>query len=307
MKKLKISVHIPLYLENVSEKKRIKNFTKTCNGFLNLSSNTEVFVHSNKNMKSKNKKIKFIQYNFKNIHPFKLTWFCRKLMQKQKNNYDIFIYSEDDIFFFKKNLKYWLEYKDICMSNGYNLGFLRVEKNKKNKKLYSSDQISKSAYYINLFNKKYFVVDNPYCAFWIYDKKEFNKFVDTKWWKFNWSLRSKSGILHIREMSAWGWHGIRLNGIDMDRYLATVIPLKNNKINTNSFIRHLSDNYANSPKGKFGTFKVEEILNKDLKIFKPSSHLKKFITKMKSNFYSSVRINVKNFSKKNKLHPDLIK
>ena len=67
MKKLKISFIISIYLENVSDKKRIKNFTKTCNGFLNLSSNTEVFVHSNKNMKSKIKKLNLFNIILKYI------------------------------------------------------------------------------------------------------------------------------------------------------------------------------------------------------------------------------------------------
>ena len=34
--------------------------------------------------------------------------------------------------------------------------------------------------------------------------KGVNKFVDTKWWKFKWSLRSKSGILHIRNVNGDG-------------------------------------------------------------------------------------------------------
>ena len=51
----------------------------------------------------------------------------------------------------------------------------------KNKTLYSPDQIDKSKYYVNLLNKKYFVPQNTSCAFWIYDKKEFNNFIKTKY------------------------------------------------------------------------------------------------------------------------------
>jgi len=228
-------------------------------------------------------------------------------METQKNKYDIFIYSEDDISFSKKNLKYWLSHKDNCIKNRYNLGFLRIEKNKRNKKLYSSDQISKSNYYVKLFKRKYFVLNNPYCAFWIYDKIEFNKFIRTKWWKFNWSLRSNSGILHIREMAAWGWHGINMNGVDMDRYSATIIPLRHGEPDKNSFIRHLSDNYANSPRGLFGTFRIEDILNKNLENFKPITPLNKFLKRIKNVIYYSFRFNIKSLFKKTNLHPDLLK
>ncbi len=306
MKSLKLSVHIPLYLKNKGESKRMKNFKKVCNGFLKLSPKTKIFVHCNKRLKMKNKKIESIFYNFKKSHPFKLTWYCRDLMEKQKNQFDVFIYSEDDIYFSKKNLKYWLRHKNNCIKNKYNLGFLRVETNRKNKKLYSSDQISKSSYYVNLNKKKYFVLHNPYCGFWIYDKDEFNKFITTKWWKFNWSLRSNSGILHIREMAAWGWHGINLNGLDMDRYLATVITIKSNKPDENSFIKHLSNNYADSPSGLFGTFKINEILGKNLKSFKAVTPLNRLLKRIQNIIYYSLRINIKSFFKKTKLHPDLV-
>ena len=56
-------------------------------------------------------------------------------MEIQKNNYDIFIYSEEDILFTKKNLNYWNKYKDKCINKNYNLGFLRVEVNKKKQKI----------------------------------------------------------------------------------------------------------------------------------------------------------------------------
>ena len=84
---MRISVHIPFYLKNNKEKKRLKNFNKICKSYLNLSPKTEVFAHCNKKLKSKNKKIKFIFHNFKKNHPFKLTWFCRELMEKQKDDY----------------------------------------------------------------------------------------------------------------------------------------------------------------------------------------------------------------------------
>ena len=303
---MKISVHIPLFIYS-NKKNQQKNFFKACNSFLKLSNKTDLFVHTNKKVNFKKKRINFIYHKFRKDHPFKLTWYCRKLMEKQKEKYDIFIYSEDDILFTKKNLNYWLKYKDNCLKNNYNLGFLRVEKNKKNKKLYSTDQISKSSNYVILSNVKYLVPKNPYCGFWIYDKKEFNKFIKTKWWKFKWSLRSKSGILHIREMSSLGWHGTDINGEDMDRYIATIIPLNDKRFDKNSFLSHLSNNYVNSPKGLFGTIKVSDLVNNKLERFKPKTSFEKFFRKYKFLLYSYLRINIKSFFKNNNLHPDLIK
>ena len=294
-KNFKISVHIPLYVDP-KKKKQLKNFRKVCNSFLKLSNKTRIFVHSNKKFKG-NKKIKYFFYDFKKIkrHPSRLTWFCRDIMEIQKNNFDIFIYCEDDIHFTKKNFKYWLKYKDDCIKNNYNLGFTRYEI--KNRILYSADQIAKSKYYVNLLNKKYIVPHNPHCAFWIYDKNEFKNFLKTKYWKFNWKLVTMSGILLIREMATFGWHGINMNGIDMNRYLATIIPLKNGHLDNNSFIRHLSNNFSLNPAGLFGTFKIKDIPEKNLREFKPITPLKMFFRRVKFYLYYYSRINIKKYLK----------
>ena len=107
MKNFKICVHIPLYLEK-SKKKQLNNFKKVCNSFLQLSKRTELFIHSNKKLKSHSKRIKFIPHSFKKSHPFKLTWYCRNLMESQKDDYDIFIYCEDDLLFTNSVLPYIL-------------------------------------------------------------------------------------------------------------------------------------------------------------------------------------------------------
>ena len=304
MKNFNICVHIPLYLEK-RKKKQIKNFKKVCTSFLKLSKKTKIFIHCNKKLKSKNKRIKYIFHSFKNAHPFKLTWYCRNLMEQQKEDYDIFIYCEDDILFTKKNFKYWIENKENCIKNDYNLGFLRVEVNKKNKKLYSTDQVETSKFLVDLSKKKYICLANSNCSFWIYDKNEFNKFITSKFWSFEWKWISISDILLIREMAAVGWHGKNMNGLDMDRYLNTIVPLINKKLNSNSFIRHLSDNYANAPQGFFGTFKINDIVDKNLKKFVPPSNIMNFFKRFKYIIYHTLRINIKRYFKKNKLHKDL--
>ena len=75
----------------------------------------------------------------------------------------------------------------------------------------------------------------------------------------------------------------------------------------NSFIRHLTDNYANSPRGIFGTIKINEIISKNIQEFIPLNPFDKIIKRVKYIFYSNFRINLKNLFKNNNLHPDLIK
>ena len=296
IKNLKISIHIPLYVDS-EKKQQLSNFRKVCKSFLSLSNRARIFVYSNKKFRGNNK-IKYFYYNFKKIkeHPYKLTWFCRKEMESQKNKFDVFIYSEDKILFTKKNFRYWFGHKDLCIKNDYNLGFLRYEI--KNKTYYSDDQVAKSKYYVNLLNKKYIIPQNTSCGLWIYDKNEFKSFIKTKFWKFDWKWTTISGVLLMREMSMIGWHGVNMNGIDMRRYLATIIPLKNGQLDKNSLIRDLSNKYSMNPRGLFGTFKVKDILEKNLQEFKPITVIGRFFKRVSYILYYFSRINIKKYIKR---------
>ena len=95
---------------------------------------TDIFIHTNnidlqESMFNNytNGYIKIIYHNLSNINPFYLTWKCRELLQQQRNDYDIFMYIEDDILVPYKAIQYWLEYNKILLEMNYNLGFVRIE------------------------------------------------------------------------------------------------------------------------------------------------------------------------------------
>jgi hypothetical protein len=221
-------------------------------------------------------------------------------MFSQRNKYEIFIFGEDDIIFSKKNFDYWLKYKDLCIRDHYNLGFLRTEIKRKSNLLYSTDQVNRIKYYVDLCKIKFAKLENSNCSLWIYDKDEFKKFIKTKYWKFNWKWITISGILLIREMAAVGWHGQNMNGQFMNRYHATIIPLVNDRLDKNSYIKHISNKYANNPAGLFGTIKINNLLSKKLNKFTPSNFFYKLILRLKFNFYRSIRFNIKNLIKSSK-------
>lgn len=228
MKNFKISVHIPYYIsDNYVDKSKL--LKRVCNSYLKLSKKVKIFIHTNKKLKANNKKIKFIFHDLSKIHSYKLTWVCRKLMLRQKNLFDIFIYGEDDLLFTKNNFNYWLKYRDKCLNDDFNLGFLRVEKRKKNNLLYSSDQITKVKKYVLLKKEKFAKLESSNSSLWVYTREELKKFSKTRYWNFNFKWITVSGILLIREMAAVGWHGENMNGQYMNRYKATIIPIKNNK------------------------------------------------------------------------------
>jgi hypothetical protein len=85
---------------------------------------TDIFIHTNnidlhKEMFNNytNGYIKIIYHDLSNTHPFYLTWKCRDLLQQQRDEYDIFMYIEDDILVPYKAIKYWLKYNQILLES----------------------------------------------------------------------------------------------------------------------------------------------------------------------------------------------
>jgi hypothetical protein len=236
-KKPKIFVNIAFFIDhNFINRSLI--LKKVVNNYLKSFSKVDICIHTNHRLKKKFriKKVKYICHSLKEYDRWKLPWKSREYISSKKEEYDYYIYTEDDIFFTKKNFNYWIKYKDECIKNQFNLGFVRVEKNLK---LFSVD-INKKLSKKILINTNQFIINNvnPYCAFWIYDKNELNKFTKSKYWNLNnWSNNKYYGP---REMVAIGWHGL-----NMDRYKNTILPIKNNKIVKEAKIIHLTNNYSN--------------------------------------------------------------
>ena len=84
----------------------------------------------------------------------------------------------------------------------------------------------------------------------------------------------------------------------MGRYIATIIPLKKNKLDTNSFINHLSNKFSKNPAGLFGSIKIKDLLSKNLYTFTKPNIFKFWFNKIRYNLHSAVRINLKDFKKR---------
>jgi hypothetical protein len=98
-------------------------------------------------------------------------------------------------------------------------------------------------------------------------------------------------------MAAVGWHGEDMNGQFMNRYQATIIPIIDNRPHKNSFIKHISNKYANDPAGLFGTIKIKNLINNNLKKFKKKSNAHQIILRTKFYIYYILRLNLKNLFK----------
>jgi hypothetical protein len=241
---MKITKHICFfYVED-----RIQYLNKILQETDNYKYPTDIFIHTNqlftndKLVDYKNGSLNIIWHDLSNTHPFRLPSLTRGLLKEQCNDYDVFIYTEDDILIPKHTIEYWLNHKDIVVRNKYNLGFVRIEIDDKGDE-YTTDichspDMTNLGYLtkkIELESQTYILNDkNPYCAFWIYDKQEFNNFVNSKYYDIN----NVSGY-DIRAVVAIGLHGV-----ETDWYNGTVIPIKEDRLTYECKVYHMPNNYV---------------------------------------------------------------
>lgn len=229
---------------------------------------TDIFIHTHVKEINKdsfheytNGTITFIYHDLTNIDSYFLTWKCRDLMKTQKDIYDVFIYIEDDISVPFKAIQYWVRYNTKLIENNYNLGFVRIETNPNGVEyitdLWKTDDVTiKEPQFEGpidtaiVLDGEMFALNskNPYCAFWIYNKDEFHKFVNSKYYDINNIPR-----YGIRESSSIGLHGI-----GTEWYKGTLIPLVGDKLSEECKIYHLPNNYVNNVNTPFCTIRFED-------------------------------------------------
>ena len=252
---MKITKHITFfYLEN-----RIQYINRIIDETNKYEYLTDIYIHTNNKKleptsfnKYTNGCLHIIYHDLTNIDPFLLSWKCRDLLQQQKNDYDIFMYIEDDILVPYTAIKYWLKYDTIMKKVNCNVGFVRIEV--ENDTEYITDLFAEKLDTITHFGGQSYCVNNknPYCAFWIYDKIDFNKFVSSEYYDMN-NIHGYG----TREKSAIGLHSIHTKW-----YNATLIPIRNNnQLIDDCRIYHMPNNYVVDKTMVLATIKFAEAVN----------------------------------------------
>jgi hypothetical protein len=255
---VKIAAHITFFFVE----SRLKYLRKVIENLNELKADVTIFIYSNQDLlpfiNQKNVVHKKYSYNKRGVfgynngfwnrvgltslvHPYYLTWENRTVVNERIEEFDVQIYLEDDIAFTNRNLEYWVAYKDTCLRNQYNLGFLRIEYDPDNKALLT-DLLHWPDQVVTIEGKPYLLNDSSaYCGFWIYDRQELKEFIKSKEWRFEFKG------LGIREKSAIGWSGSM-----MTRYKGTVLPLFKDtdgelRLSGFSTVHHIPNTYVNDP------------------------------------------------------------
>jgi hypothetical protein len=251
---MKIAVHIPFYYND----SRLKYLNKLLSNidFIGGYNDVDIYLYTNKYFtidKLPKVQLEMIKVAFPDLHvprkfftylpfairkhvdPYYLTWKHRELVHKFINTYDIQMYIEDDIDFTYDSLQYWIKYKDFCIPNGYNLGFIRIEFDARLDKWFCSELTRTPDTLIKL-GDLCFARSVGYYGFWIYDKAELQRFAESKQWRLKHAA-------DIRERAALGWHGIYLG-----LYKYSIVPLQ--QIESNKYtvcpgcsVHHMPNTY----------------------------------------------------------------
>ena len=262
---MKIVKHIAFYFDS----NRFMYLNQLINAANSYNLKTDIFIHCNQSFDQilltpyNNGNICIVSHDLSNINQHYLTWKCRKVLFEQRDDYDIFMYVEDDILVSNKVIEYWLNYNEKLLNLHYNLGFLRIENDVLNNNIeYTSDLPGKSLDKLIKIDGEFYCINdkNPYCAFWIYGKNDFKQFSETSYYHYE-NLKFENHL--IREHSAFGQNLQQIN-----KYKGTLIPVKNGQLVEDCKIYHLPNNYirCNSPY-LLGTVKYEDALSPALKYY----------------------------------------
>jgi len=263
----------------------------------NYKYTTDIFIHTNNSefcveclTKYSNGSIHVVHHDLTDEHPHLLTWKCRDLLYKQKSDYDIFMYIEDDILVPRTAIDYWLRYNESLIQMNYNLGFVRIEVNDEGVEFITDIQDELYSKVIEISGEEYVLNDvNPYCAFWIYNKKEFNIFTNSKYYDIsNIKVGGCYGMRYAKEASAFGLHSL-----ETPWYSGTVIPFVEMGLDPQCKIYHMANNYVSNSGTNFAKTKFTEAVKLEYKLEK----LDNFVGtqyRLADNWFSYV--NVKNYN-----------
>jgi len=266
---MKACIHIAFYFKE----NRLNYLDRMLKEYNNYPCEVDIYIHTNVQFPTErwnlydNGVVTTIVHDFTNGNPMFLTWKCRELYPKQLNNYDVFMYSEDDILVPKKAFDYWLQNKDMVNAENYNLGFFRIQVDNTVDYEYITDaqESTFDRNIISIGNKKFLVNKFSYCAFWIYDKKEMEIFMSHPFYDLDYVKNDPLfNVVGIREVSAWGLHLKHpYYNFKISRYKDTVFLLDDNEeLNKDCRIYHLDEAYHYVSNGTFCCAKFENCIRK---------------------------------------------
>jgi len=216
--------------------KRIDYVKQLLNNYATYKADVDIIVDSNKHV---NLNAKVCVHNLE--HPYHLTWVHRKHFIDNIDNYDYFMYVEDDMLVTYDAFNEYISNFDELWKLGRVPSFIRVEHH--NGKKFVTDITSQQSINTTSVNGKSFMtLSQPYHAFWIMPKKQLKESITPNFTKLDTSRENAASY------PMWG-----LGKTPMIR-------IENNQISELCYSYHLANNYASDPNTYFGKIEVKDII-----------------------------------------------
>lgn len=181
--------------------------------------------------------------------PLSLTWQHRDNISNQKNNFEYFMYLEDDISVSYAALKHWRQDSKLLSRHNKIRGFIRTELN--------SDNIMMSTDYpkkvrckevLKIAGQVFIKPKNPYQGFWVYEKAQLMKFITSPCWSdgnhSDWGIRERASAGMI-------WNARKHN---------LLVPINDYTIPEYVLVKHLPNNYALSDDPNISLLPIDKLL-----------------------------------------------
>lgn len=175
-------------------------------------------------------------------HPWHLTWMHRRHFKEEIENYDWFMYVEDDMDIpFEAFEEYTKTFHSLWKLH-YVPSFVRLEEF--NNKYYVTDVTSSQAKQpiITIEGKDYISLTQPYHAFWIMPQKELKETMTKNF------VRAELSRENAASYPMW----------ELKR--TPLVRIENGKISPLSYSYHLANNYAPFPNTPFGKIEINDLL-----------------------------------------------
>jgi hypothetical protein len=222
---------------------RIENLKKIVDCFLNYILDTTIIIDCNQNLKLFEKYGNVIIKTHDNLpHPFHLTSVHRLTMVDEIENFDYFMYVEDDMLLPYENFLEYINnfdelYKINCVPS-----FVRIEEFNDVEYIVDLTKNQVEGLKININNKTFINLNQPYHAFWILPNKELKESINE-----NFKMISTN-----RELSA----SYVMWGLNKTPYVL----MDGNKINKLSCSYHLTNNYSKMVESPFGKIRFDSVI-----------------------------------------------
>jgi uncharacterized protein YkvS len=176
-------------------------------------------------------------------HPYHLTWVHRNHFKRNIDNYDYFMYVEDDMLVPYEGFCEYLNNFSVVWDLGYVPSFIRIE-TMDDKEFITDVTTEQTLEPIIIENKKFVTFQHPthYHAFWIMPQKQLKETLTENFERVETS----------REMAA-SYPMWELNK-------TPIVKIEENQIDKLCYSYHLPNNYATNPNTKFGKIEVKNVL-----------------------------------------------